>query len=266
MVKTMTNKLQYLKDYLEKYFDEMLIKDIQLIKNGDLHFTYPYVLLVSAGIDFLGGLEEGFKNDNSKQRFKNFIENWMSKVNELYEAPGMSNILYVACRCGASHEGMYKAGVEASSWSYRRDKHLKHMIDFQGKNKIFIHALQLVDDFIKAYELYKTHLQSNPDNAYENLRQLITSHPIQEVSDAIAHLKGQGLTFDAKQEAKDNPEVQDFDPNTYGIKRNDGLETTASALLNSESSISTTSTSQQRSGYDTHITSIPDPEEFEDEE
>lgn len=262
MVIAMTDKLQFLKNYVKKYFDEMLIKDIHLIKDRNLHFTYPYVLLVSAGIDFLGGLEEGFKKDNSTERSKNFIEKWMGEVNELYKAPGMSTILYVVCRCGASHEGIYKAGVEASSWSYRRDKHLKHVIDFKGKDKIFIHALQLVDDFIKAQELYRNHLESTPDNAYENLCKLITSPPISEVSSAIDYLKAEGLTFDAKQEAEENPEVEDFDPNTYRIKRNDGLETTATALPNSQSTATSTSTSTPLSGT---VTQLPDPEELEDE-
>lgn len=41
----------YVEDYLKKYFDEWIIKDINMMKKKNLRFTLPYILLVSAGID-----------------------------------------------------------------------------------------------------------------------------------------------------------------------------------------------------------------------
>ena len=266
-----TDKLKFLNDYLKTYFDEMLIKDIRLIKDKNLHFTYPYVLLVSAGIDFLGGLEEGFKDNNSKQRSKHFIENWMGQFNSLYKHTEISTILYVVCRCGASHEGIYKPGIEVSSWSYRRDKHLHHVIDFQGKDKIFIHAFQLLDDFMTAKKLYRTHLKTNYETPYKNLIDLLSQKPKPEVLDAINYLKDQGLSFDANKEASENPEVEDFDPTTYRIKRADGLEATITAsnedpltITPPNSRLNSTSTSKFTPLSGT-VTQLPDLEEFENE-
>ena len=48
-----TEKLDFIEKYLKDYFDEMLIEDIRKIEAKGLHFTFPYILLVSTGIDFL---------------------------------------------------------------------------------------------------------------------------------------------------------------------------------------------------------------------
>ena len=43
-------KLDFIEDYLRKYFDGFLLKDIEMVRNVNLEFTIPYILLVSTGI------------------------------------------------------------------------------------------------------------------------------------------------------------------------------------------------------------------------
>lgn len=206
METTEENKLIYIKDYLKTYFDEMLIKDIDLIKSKDLRFTLPYILLVSAGIDFLGGLREGFKSNNSASRSCNFIKAWMGRVNTLYKVKGMSEIIYKSARCGSSHQAIYKKGVESSSEIYPRDKHFKLRIRPENKDRIFIHALQFTDDFKKAYKLYrKEYIEQNINIVYENLIGLQNKERVKEFNGLKKYLIDSDLTFKDENEYKPSP-------------------------------------------------------------
>lgn len=222
-----TEKLSYVEKYLITYFDEMLIEDIRKIVNKQLHFTFPYILLVSTGIDFLGGLTEGFLN-NSRERSCNFIEAWMGKINILYADKKISEVIYKSVRCGSSHQAMYKKGVESSSRLYPPNKHLNHMVSFKGRDRIFIHALQFANDFIDAQKLYRVQfIKANPDSVYDNLIDMIRKDPIEGFDELIEDLKQKGLTFDAQEAARTNPEVKSFDPETGRIVySNDDILTT----------------------------------------
>ena len=71
----------------------------------------------------------------------------MGKINDLYRYDGMSKIIYSSVRCGSSHQAMYKKEIESSSWLYPSEKHLNHMVDLKGTDRIHLHALQFCDDF-----------------------------------------------------------------------------------------------------------------------
>ena len=222
-------KLTYLENYLTSYFDEMLIADIEKIMSSNLHFTFPYVLLVSTGIDFLGGLTEGFRDNNSQLRSRRFTEVWMGRINSLYSNQYISEVIYKSVRCGSVHQAMYKKGIESSSRLYPRDKHLHHMTNFKGKDRIFIHALQLADDFIQAQLLYRNeYMPTHADVIYDNLEAALKTDPIPGFDDAISYLKGLGLTFDAQDEARRNPEVKEFDPETERVIFKNDITTTTS--------------------------------------
>jgi len=224
-------KLDYIENYLKKYFDEFLLKDIKIIKNASLEFTIPYILLVSAGIDFLGGLSQGFykikngrKQENSSERFRAFIREWLGRVNPNYKIQGIPELIYNSARCGASHQSIYKKEVESASYIYPQDKHLYYIIDLYGKDRIFIHALRLVDDFIKAQNLFREdYIKQNIDDVYTHLNDMLNESE-KDFPRLINYLKSKGLTFRAEDIISHSPEVKTYDKTTKKIVNTDGEE------------------------------------------
>ena len=244
-----TDKLSFVENYLSKYFDEMLINDINEIIKRELHFTFPYVLLVSTGIDFLGGLAQGFDNNgknNSERRSCYFIEVWMGKVNPSYNNEKMSKVIYKSVRCGASHQAMYKKGVESSSRAYPEEKHLHHLVSIKGEDRIFIHALRFVKDFISAQRLFRDEfIKASPEVVYSNLVAMLSADPIDGFDVLCKQLKGQGLTFDAKDALHNNLIVKSFDPETERI------------VFADENTSTHTSSSPNTSPHLTTVTAMP---------
>ncbi len=195
-------KNKFVEKYLEIYFDEMLIKDINIIKSktiedSSFNFTLPYILLVCTGIDFLGGLTEGFRSDNPGERSCNFIKKWMGRINGLYEVKGMSDIIWNSVRCGAIDQTIYKKGIESSSETYLYAKHLWLKIRPESGNRIFIHALQFVDDFKKAQNLYrKEYINQNIDKVYENLKCMLSKEKIKKFNYLENYLIKNKYTFE----------------------------------------------------------------------
>lgn len=217
-------KLIFIENYLKTYFDDMLLKDIKIIRDNNLEFTLPYILLVSAGIDFLGSLAKGF-NSASSDRSRYFIKEWMGKINDLYNDERMNEIIYKSARCGSSHQAIYKKEIESSSWLYPRDKHLYHMVDKNGKDRVFIHALQFVDDFFCAQNLFRQlYIKFNYNSVHENLVDMIQEKKMSEFSILIEDLKSRGLTFDADKFIQNNPRVKDYNKETLRIKSINGDE------------------------------------------
>jgi len=163
--------------YLEKYFDQMIVEDLRLIKKEkhNFRFSYPYILLSCTGIDFLGGLEHGF-NNNSSVRFQWFVREWMGKINPLYKEESLAYLIYDTWRSGISHQAGLKKGFESSSHMYSKDKHLHYIVD---NNRIYIHALQFADDFIEAQQLYIENINDKAldaqyiDSLWTNLSNMI---------------------------------------------------------------------------------------------
>lgn len=217
-------KLSYIENYLSKYFDAFVLKDIQMIRTAGLEFTIPYVLLVSTGIDFMGLLAKGFSS-GSNARSCYFIEEWMGRINPLYGDKRISKIIYVSGRCGASHQAIYKREVESASWLYPQDKHLHHMVDVDGKDRIFIHALQLVDDFVQAQSSFrKEFIINHIDDVYQNLDDMLNESSVNEFQDLINEMKAKGLTFRAEDAISQSPRIKSYDSSTKKIVDTDGNE------------------------------------------
>ncbi|MDP3042986.1 MAG: hypothetical protein Q8N21_01140 [bacterium] len=161
-------KLKRLNNYFDKYIDRMIIKDIKLLKerNSELKFSYPYILLVCSGIDFFGGIECGFlarPKNNSSERFKWFVKEWMGRINNLYKEKSLVYLIYDSWRCGVMHQAILKKGFETCSYKYPRNRHLNYIQD-QDNERVFIHSLQFADDFIEAQKLYRQHIIDNISN------------------------------------------------------------------------------------------------------
>ena len=233
---TSEQKLDYIEEYLRKYFDRFLLKDIVMIKDTNLEFTIPYVLLVSTGVDFLGGLSQGFckiengrKRGNSSDRFRAFIKEWFGRINSHYQIQGIPEIIYSSTRCGASHQSIYKKEVESASYIYPRDKHLHHMIDIYGEDRICIHALQLVDDFIEAQNLFREkYIKQNIDDVYTHLNDMLNESDA-DFPRLINDLKSKGLTFKAEDVIPHSPKVKSYDKATKKITNTDGDDVPPSA-------------------------------------
>lgn len=159
-------KLEKLNNYFDIYIDRMIVKDIELLKerNNDLRFSYPYILLVCSGIDFFGGIECGFlvrPKNNSSERFKWFVKEWMGRINNLYKEESLAYLIYDSWRCGVVHQATLKKGFETSSYMFPGNKHLHYI---QDNERIFIHSLQFANDFIEAQKLYRQHIKDNISN------------------------------------------------------------------------------------------------------
>lgn len=213
-------KLEKLNNYFDRYIDRMIIKDIELLKerNNELRFSYPYILLVCSGIDFFGGIECGFlarPKNNSSERFKWFVKEWMGKINNLYKEESLAYLIYDSWRCGVMHQATLKKGFETCSYKYPRNRHLNYIQD-QGNERIFIHSLQFADDFIEAQKLYRQHIIDNISNSvyiqtlYDHLLNMIRENKIekkQRIKQFIEILKNNNLVFNSTSVASTSTSV-----------------------------------------------------------
>ena len=154
------SKLKAIINYLNDYFENRIIADLNILleydkKKEELSFTLPYILLVNAGIDFLGGLEMGFAKNNSKERSCNFLRTWMAQEYELYGFPSMDSFIYDFVRNGLVHQAIFKRDVESYKGFDYFDKHLFVRENTDGEKRIFIHTKHYVEDFLKANARFK---------------------------------------------------------------------------------------------------------------
>jgi hypothetical protein len=167
----LSEKKEKIEYYLKSYFDDWLINDlkiiIEIIEKGNKEFTLPPILLISSGIDFLGGLQFGFLKNNSAKRSRNFIKLWMKRINSKYAINNLNKFIYDIIRCGSFHQAIYKKGVQISSDKFTKHHHL-NLID--PSNDIFINTIQFANDFIEAQKLFREeHIKDNIETVYNNL-------------------------------------------------------------------------------------------------
>lgn len=204
MKQQIKNEHGYVREYVTLYFDKMIVEDIRILKNKNLPFTLPYILLISAGIDFLGGIQESFYKinkqgniqGNSNERSCNFIREWMGRVDELYKFENMAEFIYSSVRNGVLHEAIFKENVESYVGDDLREKHLHVRVNPQGQEKIFIHALRYADDFLEAQKIFREEflVEENIHKVYERLQGLhkegVAGYP-----DLITDLKNKKFIF-----------------------------------------------------------------------
>lgn len=203
------DNLQKLNTFFDKYIDQMSIRDIELLKvrNDELKFSYPYILLTSSLIDLFGGIEKGFKNSkghsNSKERFVWFIREWMGRINNLYKEKSLAYLIYDSWRCGVSHQATLKRGFETSSWMYPKEKHLHYIED---KRRIFVHSIQFADDLITAQKLYREYINYSVTNTdyidflYQHLVDMIgdvNQERIENFNQLVQLLRNNNLVFNS---------------------------------------------------------------------
>lgn len=190
------------REYFRKYFEEMLLKDIRMLIDNPQPFTIPYIALVCMAIDFLGGLEHGFTSENGRPnsgpRSRAFIKNWLVRANEIYACEGMPGFIYDSVRNGVIHQAIFKE--EAESYSGAEDvlgKNLYVRKDPRGKERIFIHPIQFVNDFIEAQKIFREEYlkEENFVAVYRNLQKL-KNNTKGGYSELIGRLKEKGYEFE----------------------------------------------------------------------
>lgn len=196
-------KLKFINNYLNNYFDKWLFNDIDLMERHELKFTLPYILLIFSGIDFLSILKFGItkvnKNSFPSTRSKHFITNYMYKAtkNETYKNKDIANFLYDHVRNGAVHYSMYKESVSCSSdlEVYPKEAHLH--IDSSDNNKdfIIIQIQKFIEDFKLAYKYFKiNYIENNIDDVFNKLNEMLDDKNNYD-NNAINFLKSKGKIF-----------------------------------------------------------------------
>jgi hypothetical protein len=114
---------------------------------------FPIFMTVSSGIDFFGGLLLGFRDNNSGQRFKKFVTDYMGQVKTVYSNPEFAGYLYNYLRCKISHEACINGDLVTRNATDFEKKHLEYYIE-NNVHRIYIHPLLFKDNFIKAKNIF----------------------------------------------------------------------------------------------------------------
>ncbi len=164
-----------LRVYVEKVLDYVR-GDIEHLRTKNVTVSFPYLFLIFAGIDFLGGLQHGFSRGNSMSRSAWFISTWMSKVNAQYaancqdESKSLGSYLYAFARSGLFHMACVQRSVNVDSSEANRPFHLHYTI--QNNTTVFFHAVQFAEDFLEASKLFLADLYSDQPKTSDALRNL----------------------------------------------------------------------------------------------
>ena len=187
------------KEKLKEYIDKILgyvCGDIEHLKNKRVTVSFPYIFLCFSGIDFLGGLEKGFRRNNSRFRSSWFISTWMSKVNTDYsnanpeDTTSQASYLYKFARSGLFH----MACVQRSVIVETNDSWLKYHLHYEENNgdfRVFIHPLKFAEEFLEAKGLFLEDLyseQSKIDNAFNNINEYFQEIRNEEIRFVIPNL------------------------------------------------------------------------------
>lgn len=190
------------REFIKKYFDGMLLKDIKVLIDNSLPFTIPYIALVCMAIDFLGGLKDGFSGENGKinsgPRSRAFIKDWMGKAKEVYSLEGLPEFIYDSIRNGVIHQAIFKEEAESYSGTKEvSDKNFFVRTDPRGKERIFIHPIQFAKDFIEAQEIFKNEYLKDENFVaiYKNIQSLKNNGKVQYL-ELIENLKVKGYKFE----------------------------------------------------------------------
>ncbi|MCI0449239.1 MAG: hypothetical protein L0Y79_05540 [Chlorobi bacterium] len=136
------------------------LKDIlrELIEKLE-NTTYPIITTICSGIDFMGGLMDGFHRENSKSRTINYITKYMGKVNPIYLNTDFAIYFYKYVRNYLIHQ------INGSVWhgiNEAHEYHLKRILD-DDSDMLFIHASLLKDEFIEALDYFCEDYKNDKD-------------------------------------------------------------------------------------------------------
>ena len=142
---------------VSKYIEETLkyiFGDLTEIMSREVPASYPLVLLVFAGIEFLSRLL--YDDPTNESRSSRFFLNWMSEQDARYGYGGMDiqrsfgAYLYKFARSALAHSASVQDLVAVEHKDDERNNHLKYVRHKSGRRILLIHSYQFSDDFISA--------------------------------------------------------------------------------------------------------------------
>ncbi len=136
----------------------MLLDDVCVMTDKLLPWTTtPIILMVCSGIDFLGGLLEGF-NSSSSARFKKFLKKYMARVNSEYGDADLADYMYKHVRSKVTHE--YFASRLFHEHNNATTHHLS-ILNMNGREILFLHPVCFKEEFVSAVDLLTEDLKTD---------------------------------------------------------------------------------------------------------
>lgn len=152
------NQNDKLQKYLEKYIDGYLFNDLESIKENikpgkqSGNASYPMILSICAGMEFLGALlrpsiDDVYSRKKDGCYFGHYWKNYLATVNKKYVDELNGEIARDLIRNGLAHHFIIKHGI--GSVRSQKDRHLEIS---KHEKVLVIDADQLFADFKKSYE------------------------------------------------------------------------------------------------------------------
>jgi hypothetical protein len=141
--------------------------DIQRLLGLKLDKIGPLLACVVAGIDTMGGMMLGFKNNNSRERSRKFMTEHL-RINVK-----QAEFVYYFARCGLAHEGAPKGDLELSvEYDYQRNTG-KYLYKDRKKKTLILDVTELAYAYLEAVDAINDDIQKYlgyyPDNPNETL-------------------------------------------------------------------------------------------------
>lgn len=165
---------------VKKYFQRSVVKysrgDVVRLLEAKLDCAGPLLIVVLNGVDNLGGMCYGFRTDNSKERSVKFLTEKMG-IDE-----SISKFLYLIVRCGISHQGMPKIGLQFFVEYDRIDKgkiFYKRLGDFIWLNVtelayLYIETIERIASNVADHILYMPPTDQDVLDTFNKAREKIT--------------------------------------------------------------------------------------------
>jgi len=152
------------KPYQPKDFEDFWTSRIEGWLLSDIDTCVKYNVNIGAAtlifcyIDFFGSLIRPDLKDNSRQRFYEFCDQYLDKMNSNYVS--FKCKLYDDFRCGLAHEAIMKKGTGIFRSDDKADQVYNHFCFEDGA--LFLDLIQLRDDLFSAVRLLKKDIDSDP--------------------------------------------------------------------------------------------------------
>lgn len=134
---------------------KILREDLNEMSSKLTNAAFPILALVCSGIDFSGGLIEGF-GSSSRTRFVNFLVKYMYP-----RKSKLAHFIYTFIRNKIAHSAFIYGKFETKKDETQRHWHLKHKIVYDSEgihetlNTIYIDPDKFKDDFLLALDKFE---------------------------------------------------------------------------------------------------------------
>ena len=138
-----------------------ILGDLETIANNRerLPMSFPQILLVFSGIEFLGSILYGLKGSKTS-RVSKYVSDWMPEnYNRKIGNKTLGAFLYDSLRSGLVHYGTVKGDIVVDHDIAALSWHLQ-WVDHHGGRRLFIHGYQFASDFVGSVKRVKEGISS----------------------------------------------------------------------------------------------------------